>query len=106
MNGKVFLVGAGPGDPELLTVKALRILQSADAVLHDDLISPEILALIPKTAEVRNVGKRCGRKSIQQEEINALLVKSQFFGLKASASRQAVPLIFEIRRTAWKGKRE
>ncbi len=94
MNGKVFLVGAGPGDPELLTVKALRILQSADAVLHDDLISPEILALIPKTAEVRNVGKRCGRKSIQQEEINALLVRFAFFGLKVVRLKAGDPLIF------------
>src|SRR5215469_12107762 len=66
MFGKVFLVGAGPGDPELLTLKALKALQSADVVLHDDLISAEILALTPKTAHVRSVGKRCGRKSIQQ----------------------------------------
>ena len=94
MNGKVFLVGAGPGDPELLTVKAFRILQSADAVLHDDMISPEILALIPKTAEVRNVGKRCGRKSIQQEEINALLVTFAFFGLKVVRLKAGDPLIF------------
>jgi len=94
MNGKVFLVGAGPGDPELLTVKGLRLLQSADAVLHDDLISPEILALIPKTAEVRNVGKRCGRKSIQQEEINALLVTFASFGLKVVRLKSGDPLIF------------
>ena len=94
MNGKVFLVGAGPGDPELLTVKALRILQSADAVLHDDLISLEILALISKTAEVRNVGKRCGRKSIQQEEINALLVTFASFGLKVVRLKAGDPLIF------------
>jgi len=94
MNGKVFLVGAGPGDPELLTIKALRILQSADAVLHDDLISPEILALIPNTAEVRNVGKRCGRKSIQQEEINGLLVTFASFGLKVVRLKAGDPLIF------------
>jgi uroporphyrin-III C-methyltransferase len=94
MNGKVFLVGAGPGDPELLTVKALRILQTADAVLHDDLISPEILALIPKSAELRNVGKRCGRKSIQQEEINDLLVTFASFGLNVVRLKSGDPLIF------------
>src|SRR4029453_8397060 len=94
MNGKVFLVGAGPGDPELLTIKALRTLQSADAVLHDDLVSPEILALIPASAEVRNVGKRCGRKNITQEEINALLVAFASFGLKVVRLKSGDPLIF------------
>ncbi|MGC2195558.1 MAG: uroporphyrinogen-III C-methyltransferase, partial [Terriglobales bacterium] len=94
MNGRVFLVGAGPGDPELLTLKALRLLQSADVVLHDDLIGPEILNLIPGSAEVRNVGKRCGRKSIQQEEINALLVAFASFGLKVVRLKGGDPLIF------------
>jgi uroporphyrin-III C-methyltransferase len=94
MKGKVFLVGAGPGDPELLTIKALRTLQSADAVLHDDLVSPEILGLIPQNAEVRNVGKRCGRKNITQEEINALLVAFASFGLKVARLKSGDPLIF------------
>jgi len=94
MNGKVFLVGAGPGDPELLTIKALRTLQSADAVLHDDLVSPEILGLIPQNAEVRNVGKRCGRKNITQDEINALLVAFASFGLKVVRLKSGDPLIF------------
>ena len=94
MNGKVFLVGAGPGDPELLTLKALRVLQAADVVLHDDLIGPEILELIPKSAEIRNVGKRCGRKNIQQDEINALLVAFASFGLKVVRLKGGDPLIF------------
>ena len=62
MKGKAYLVGAGPGDPELLTLKALKILQAADVVLHDDLISADILALAPRTAFIQNVGKRCGQK--------------------------------------------
>lgn len=94
MNGRVFLVGAGPGDPELLTLKALRVLQAADVVLHDDLIGPDILALIPKTAEIRSVGKRCGRKNIQQHEINALLVAFASFGLNVVRLKGGDPLIF------------
>lgn len=94
MTGKVFLVGAGPGDPELLTLKALRVLQAADAVLHDDLISPQILDLIPETAHVRNVGKRCGRRSTPQEEINALLVAFASFGLQVVRLKGGDPLIF------------
>ena len=74
-KGKVYLVGAGPGDPELLTLKAARILRSAEVVLHDDLVSPEVLNLIPKTAQLHNVGKRCGRKSWKQSEINTLLIQ-------------------------------
>ena len=72
--GKVFLVGAGPGDPELLTHKAFRILQNADIVLHDSLVSEEILRLIPARVERMNVGKRRGYKLLTQQEINSLLV--------------------------------
>jgi uroporphyrin-III C-methyltransferase len=73
---KVFLLGAGPGDPELLTVKALRILQSAEVVLHDSLISPEILNLIPPTAERIDVGKRAGFRLLTQQDINSLLLSN------------------------------
>jgi uroporphyrin-III C-methyltransferase/precorrin-2 dehydrogenase/sirohydrochlorin ferrochelatase len=73
-SAKVYLVGAGPGDPDLLTVKALRILQAADVVLHDGLVPRAILDLAPPTAELIDVGKRCGAKNIAQEEINALLI--------------------------------
>lgn len=72
--GKVFLVGAGPGDPDLLTQKAVRLLQSADIVFHDSLVSPEILALIPSTAQRIDVGKRAGQRLLTQQEINSLLV--------------------------------
>src|SRR5207245_10681308 len=81
MRGKVYLVGAGPGDPDLLTLKALKVLNRADVVLHDDLIPRQILDLVPRTAQLRNVGKRCGQKNISQDEINALLVTFASFGL-------------------------
>src|SRR6266849_763180 len=74
--GKVYLVGAGPGDPELLTVKAARLLARAGIVFHDSLVSGEILRLISRDAEVIDVGKRCGHKLLTQEEINSLLVSA------------------------------
>jgi uroporphyrin-III C-methyltransferase len=94
MNGKAYLVGAGPGDPELLTVKALRLLQTADVVLHDDLVAPEILHLIPSSTRVQNVGKRCGIKSLRQEEINFLLVTLAASGLNVVRLKSGDPLIF------------
>src|SRR5215475_8851147 len=94
MNGKVFLVGAGPGDPDLLTVKALRLIESAQVVLHDDLVGPAILRLIPSTAHVRNVGKRCGRKSVQQQEINSLLIAFASFGVNVIRLKGGDPSIF------------
>jgi uroporphyrin-III C-methyltransferase / precorrin-2 dehydrogenase / sirohydrochlorin ferrochelatase len=72
---KVYLVGAGPGDPDLLTVKALRLIQAADVILHDDLVSQAILDLASPSAEIVNVGKRCGIKNITQEEINTLMIE-------------------------------
>jgi uroporphyrin-III C-methyltransferase len=94
LKGKVYLVGAGPGDPELLTLKALRLLQSADVVLHDDLVAPEILQLIPSTAQIHNVGKRCGRKKILQGEINDLMVALAASGLRVVRLKGGDPLIF------------
>ena len=94
MKGKVYLVGAGPGDPELLTLKALRLLQSAEAVLHDDLVAPEILQLIPSSAQIHNVGKRCGKKKILQGEINYLMVALAASGLRVVRLKGGDPLIF------------
>ncbi len=92
-SGKVYLVGAGPGDPELLTLRALRLLQSADVILHDDLVPQAILAL-GSQAEILNVGKRCGAKSITQEEINALLVDYARAGRTVVRLKSGDPLIF------------
>jgi len=72
--GTVYLIGAGPGDPELLTLKAARLLSEANVVLHDSLVSREVLARISPSAKVVDVGKRCGKKLLTQEETNALLV--------------------------------
>ena len=94
MTGKVYLVGAGPGDPELLTLKALKLLKSADVVLHDDLIGPEILAFIPCSTTVHNVGKRFGQKRISQLEIHALMVQNALLGLQVVRLKSGDPLIF------------
>jgi uroporphyrin-III C-methyltransferase / precorrin-2 dehydrogenase / sirohydrochlorin ferrochelatase len=72
-TGMVYLVGAGPGDPELLTLKALRILGHADVVLHDDLLTPEILELVPSSARLECVGKRHNDRQVTQQEINRRL---------------------------------
>ena len=72
------IVGAGPGDPELLTLKALKALRAADIVLHDALVTKEILDFIPQGTPVISVGKRAGMHSRTQEEINALIVESAF----------------------------
>lgn len=73
-RGKVYFVGAGPGDPDLLTRKAWNVLRSAEVVLHDALVSAEVLSIAPAGAILCDVGKRCGAKSITQEEIHALLI--------------------------------
>jgi uroporphyrin-III C-methyltransferase/precorrin-2 dehydrogenase/sirohydrochlorin ferrochelatase len=73
-RGKVYFVGAGLGDPDLLTRKAWKVLRSADVVLHDALVSTQVLSIVPPEALLCSVGKRCGAKSITQAEIHALLV--------------------------------
>jgi len=73
--GKVYLVGAGPGDPELLTLKALRLIKSADVILYDRLINQEILLFAKPDCELVYVGKEDGKHTIEQEKINELLLK-------------------------------
>jgi uroporphyrin-III C-methyltransferase len=92
--GSVYLVGAGPGDPELLTVKALRLIESADVVLHDDLVPQAILGLATRANEVANVGKRCGVKTITQEEINALMISLSRAGKSVVRLKSGDPMLF------------
>ena len=73
-RGKVYLIGAGPGDPELITLKGLRYLRSADVILYDRLVSTELLAEAHPGAELIFVGKQPGCHSLAQEQINALLI--------------------------------
>jgi len=94
MTGKVYLVGAGPGDPELLTLKAVRLLKHADVVLHDELVSAEILQMVPIDVQLRNVGKRCGKKNASQEEINFLMVTLAASGLQVVRLKGGDPLVF------------
>lgn len=93
-NGKVYLVGAGPGDPELLTLKAARVLREADVVLHDDLISREILQLVPRSAIVISVGKRCGAARVTQEETNSMLVAYAVSGRTVVRLKSGDPMLF------------
>jgi uroporphyrin-III C-methyltransferase/precorrin-2 dehydrogenase/sirohydrochlorin ferrochelatase len=93
-TGRVALVGAGPGSPDLLTVKAHRLIQSADVILHDDLVSSAILNLAPLHAMVVNVGKRCGVKTITQDEINALMVAHARDGRSVVRLKSGDPLLF------------
>jgi uroporphyrin-III C-methyltransferase len=92
--GHVYLVGAGPGDPDLLTVKAVRMIESADVILHDDLVVPAILDLAPPNAVVENVGKRCGSKTVTQEEINALMIEHAQAGRSVVRLKSGDPLLF------------
>src|SRR5262249_456228 len=85
-KGKIYLMSAGPGNPELLTVQAAQILRTAEVVLHDPLVPQEILDLIPAWTQVRNVGKRCGQTGISQDQIHALLITA------ARESKQVVQL--------------
>jgi uroporphyrin-III C-methyltransferase len=93
-NGKVYLVGAGPGDPELLTVKAVRLLSGAGVVLHDDLVPETILNLAGKQALIISVGKRCGRKKITQAAIHELMIVSARRGLAVIRLKSGDPMIF------------
>lgn len=92
--GSVWLVGAGPGDPEMLTMKAVRLIESADIVFTDALVGPDILALIPPRAERISVGKRSGRHSKDQRTIDAMLVEAAAAGKRVVRLKGGDPSIF------------
>jgi uroporphyrin-III C-methyltransferase len=92
--GTVWLVGAGPGDPDLLTRKAWLLLQQADIVFHDALIGEDLLALIPGNVECVGVGKRSGRHSVPQDAINASLSKAARAGKRVVRLKGGDPSIF------------
>ena len=93
-KGTVYLVGAGPGDPELLTLKAADLLATADVVLHDDLVPQAILDRAGDSARIISVGKRCGSRRITQDQIHELMIEKARSGASVVRLKSGDPLIF------------
>ncbi len=92
--GKVYLVGAGPGDPQLLTIKAVKVLKEADVVIYDRLVGEDILCLAPETAEMLYVGKRTGKHEVPQDKITELIIEKAQCGGKIVRLKGGDPFIF------------
>lgn len=92
--GTVYLVGAGPGDPDLLTLRAARLLMHAQVVVHDGLVEPGVLAMAPRTARFVSVAKQRARHTMPQDEINALLVREALAGHDVIRLKGGDPFIF------------
>ncbi len=93
-SGRVYLVGAGPGDPQLLTIKAVKVLKEADVVIYDRLVGEEILCLAPESAEMIYVGKRTGKHEVPQDKITELIIKKAQGGGKIVRLKGGDPFIF------------
>lgn len=94
LPGEVALIGAGPGDPGLLTLRAWGLLQQADAIVHDRLVSDELLRLLPAAARRHDVGKASGQRSPRQEEINAILHELAAQGHRVARLKGGDPFVF------------
>ena len=94
LPGKVYLVGAGPGSAKLLTLRALEVLRIADVVFHDDLVSSDVIDVIPSRTAVHNVGKRCGFKKTTQDEIHRRMISAARSGQTVVRLKGGDPLIF------------